>query len=77
MHYIMSDIHNDCERFREMLQRISFSKEDHLFIVGDVFDRSNHNPNPVDLYFKILSLDARCTMIRGNHDHWLATYILD
>lgn len=77
MHYVMSDIHNDYERFCEMLQLIGFSKEDHLFIVGDVFDRSLHNPNPVDLYFKILSLDTRCSMIRGNHDHWLATYILD
>lgn len=77
MHYVMSDIHNECERFSERLQLVHFSKEDHLFILGDVFDRSNHNPNPVDLYFKILSLEERCSLVRGNHDHWLASYILE
>lgn len=76
MHYVISDIHNDYKRFCKMLDKIKFSDEDYLYIVGDVFDRSNHNPNPVDLYFKILSLGNRCSVIRGNHDHWLAMYIL-
>lgn len=71
----MSDIHNDYLRFKSMLHAIQFSKQDQLYIVGDVFDRSNHEPNPVDLYFQILSLGNRCTVIRGNHDHNLALYI--
>lgn len=77
MHYVTSDIHNDNKKFCEMLNLIRFSEEDQLIILGDVFDRSNHNPNPVDLYFNILALGNRCSVIRGNHDHWLATYILE
>lgn len=75
MHYAISDIHNDYKKFCEMLDKIQFSQEDHLYIVGDVFDRTSNQPNPVDLYFKILSLGERCTVICGNHDHWLACYI--
>ena len=75
MHYVISDIHNDDSRFCEMLAKVHFSKQDHLFILGDVFDRSDFNPNPVDLYFHILELGDRCTILRGNHDQKLAAYI--
>lgn len=77
MHYVISDIHNDNRRFCELLEKIQFSENDHLYILGDVFDRSSHNPNPVDLYFNIERLGKRCDVIRGNHDHWLAMYILE
>ncbi len=76
MHYVVSDIHNDYQKFCELLKVIEFSKEDKLFILGDLFDRSDYNPNPVDLYFKVMELGDNCSMIRGNHDEWLATYIL-
>ena len=75
MHYVVSDIHNDYQKFCELLKVIKLSKEDKLFILGDLFDRSDHNPNPVDLYFKVMELEDNCSMIRGNHDEWLAAYI--
>ena len=76
MHYVVSDIHNDYQKFCELLKMIEFSKDDKLFILGDLFDRSDYNPNPVDLYFKVMELGDNCSMIRGNHDEWLAAYIL-
>ena len=75
MHYVVSDIHNDYQKFCELLKVIKLSKEDKLFILGDLFDRSDYNPNPVDLYFKVMELGDNCSMIRGNHDEWLAAYI--
>ena len=75
MNYIMSDLHNDSGRLKEMLKKIAFSENDHLFILGDLFDRSEHQPDPLGVYFTVLSLGERCTVIRGNHDHLLATYI--
>lgn len=75
MHYIISDIHNNNERLSKLLQKISFSPNDHLFILGDLFDRSIYAPAPVDLYFAILQLGERCTVVRGNHDQQLAEYI--
>lgn len=76
MHYVISNIHNDYQKFCELLKVIKLSKEDKLFIVGDLFDRSDYNPNPVDLYFKVMDLGDNCFIIRGNHDEWLAAYIL-
>ena len=76
MHYVVSDIHNDYQKFCELLKVIKLSKEDKLFILGDLFDRSDYNPNLVDLYFKVMELGDNCSMIRGNHDEWLAAYIL-
>lgn len=72
----MSDIHNNNESFCKMLELINFAKNDQLFILGDIFDRSDYNPNPVDLYFNICSLGRRCIVLKGNHDSWLASYIL-
>ena len=36
----------------------------------------NKKSNPVDLYFKVMELGDNCSIIRGNHDEWLAAYIL-
>ena len=41
MHYVVSDIHNDYQKFCELLKVIKLSKEDKLFILGDLFDRSD------------------------------------
>ena len=43
-------------------------EHDHLFILGDIFDRSSSAPDPFGVYFNILKLEDKCTMIRGNHD---------
>ena len=75
MHYVLSDVHNDNKKFCEMLKLIQFSKQDHLFILGDLFDRAAYNPEPVELYFSVLKLGEQCSLIRGNHDDSLADYI--
>lgn len=76
MHYVTSDIHNDSEKFNKLLKQIQFSGTDHIYILGDLFDRAEYNPDPIGVYFQVLELGDRCTVIRGNHDAWLAEYIL-
>lgn len=75
MHYVMSDIHNDYYSLNKMLEIINFGENDRLFLLGDLFDRGNYNPSPVDVYFTILKLEDQCTIILGNHDQELADYI--
>lgn len=75
MHYVVGDIHNENKKLRQLLRQISFGKEDHLYILGDLFDRGGEDADPVGVYFTVLELGERCTALRGNHDHWLATYI--
>ena len=77
MNYVLSDIHNDNVKFSQMLKKISFHKaSDRLFVLGDLFDRASYNPDPWGVYNTVLSLGDSCTVIRGNHDEWLADYII-
>ena len=79
MHYVIGDIHNDAERFNRMLDRIGFKKSgadaDHLYLLGDLFDRGGAAADPVGVYFTVLGLGDSCTVVEGNHERWLAAYI--
>lgn len=76
MHYVVADIHNNYERFTKLLKKIDFSKGDKLYILGDIFDRSDYNPQPLEVYYEILKLKDSCKVLAGNHDYLLADYIL-
>lgn len=75
MYYVTSDIHNDKHRLQELLHVLNLKDDDKLFILGDLFDRSNYNADPVGVYFTVLALGDRCQVIRGNHEQELAEYI--
>lgn len=75
MHYVTSDIHNDSAKLKGLLEKLELQQEDKLYILGDLFDRSNFNPDPVGVYFTILGLGDKCQVIRGNHEQELAEYI--
>ena len=63
--YVMSDIHGDYDRYIKMLEKINFSNEDKLFILGDVIDRGKHS-------IKILQdmmLRPNIFPILGNHEY--------
>lgn len=64
MIYAMSDIHGCYDEFMEMLQKINFSKEDKLYIIGDVIDRGEH---PIKLLNYVRNQE-NMTMIMGNHE---------
>ena len=49
MHYVLADVHNDNKKFSKMLKLIQFSEQDHLYILGDLFDRASYNPEPLEL----------------------------
>ena len=60
----MSDIHGEIDRFHKMLERIRFSKEDTLYIIGDVIDRA---PGGVDILKEIMAT-TNMIMLLGNHE---------
>lgn len=62
--YVVSDIHNDASGFKELLDKIAFSKDNLLIINGDIFDRGDE---PVDLYFEILK-HSNIQVVQGNTD---------
>lgn len=56
MHYIITDIHNDSWRFMKLLEKMGLKEDDHLYLLGDLFDRCMDHPDPAGVYFQTLKL---------------------
>lgn len=64
MVYVMSDIHGCYDKYRKMLEKISLSGEDTLYILGDVVDRG---PEGMKVLLDI-GKRKNVVLLRGNHD---------
>ena len=64
MTYVMSDIHGQYDKYLAMLDKIAFSDDDTLYILGDVLDRGEQ---PVELLWD-MSLRPNVIPILGNHE---------
>ena len=64
MIYVMSDIHGAYDQYLQMLEKISFSQEDTLYVLGDAVDRG---PEPVKLLQDMASRE-NVYLIMGNHE---------
>lgn len=62
--YVISDIHGMYDKFMGLLEKICFSDEDTLYVLGDVIDRG---PDPIKTLFKIREMPNVIFMI-GNHE---------
>ncbi len=71
MRYIVSDIHGCKKQYLELLEKIQFSNQDHLYILGDSVDRGKH---PIEVLQYIMK-QKNVTYIMGNHDYRLYTFI--
>lgn len=69
--YVMADIHGHGKLFHDLLQEISFSDRDTLYILGDVVDRG---PDGIKLLFEIMDR-PNVIFIMGNHEDILLRYI--
>ena len=68
MKYVISDIHGCYEEFMELLEKISFSEQDELFVLGDVLDRG---PEPIKTMQEIMGRE-NITFLLGNHEYMFA-----
>ena len=64
MTYVISDIHGCYTEFLELLDKIGFSDEDELFVLGDAMDRG---PDSIKV-IQDLMRRPNVTYILGNHD---------
>lgn len=62
--YVMSDCHGRYDKFIKILEQINFSKNDVLYILGDVIDR---NENGIDILLYIME-HSNIHFIMGNHE---------
>ena len=69
--YVMSDLHGVYDKFIEMLEKINFSKEDKLYILGDVVDRGEHSIKILQYIMKSDNIE----LILGNHEDMFISYL--
>ena len=73
MTYLMSDIHGHYDEFIQMLVKINFSKDDELYLLGDVIDRG---PLPITLLLYILQ-QPNIILLMGNHEKMMIDALSD
>lgn len=64
MNYVLSDIHGDYEKYRQMLELINFSDNDILYVLGDVIDRGK---NSIKILLDMMSRMNVIPLV-GNHE---------
>lgn len=67
MHYVMSDIHGLYYEFLKMLEKIDFTDNDTLYIIGDVIDRGPFGIKLLDY----IRENKNIVLIRGNHEQMM------
>ena len=68
MTYVISDIHGDYKKFKEILSQISFKERDTLYILGDLLDYGEESMELIG----DLSVRLNVFCIAGEHDYLAA-----
>ena len=66
--YAISDIHGCAKTFKALLDRISFSKEDELYLLGDYIDRGPDSKGVIDHIWHLQETGHIVRCLRGNHE---------
>jgi serine/threonine protein phosphatase 1 len=74
--WAITDIHGCADTFAALLQRINFSREDTLFLLGDYIDRGPHSKQVLDTILELRATGHRVECLLGNHD-WVLLHALD
>ena len=62
--FVISDLHGQFVLLQLLLEKIGFSDNDELYILGDIMDRG---PNSIDIYYFVKAMD-NIHLIKGNHE---------
>ena len=63
----MSDIHGQYNAYQKMLEKLKFSEDDFLYVLGDVIDRG---PDGIEIIKDLMRRD-NAELILGNHEFML------
>ena len=73
--FAITDIHGCYKTFRQLLDKIDFTKNDQLFILGDLINRGPYSDKVIDHIKKLIKNDFQIFPLRGNHEQLvLATH---
>ncbi len=63
--YVLSDLHGHFQIFKKMLEKIHFSDDDLLYILGDCCDRG---PQSLEIYLFLQEHLDNMILLKGNHE---------
>jgi len=66
--YVISDIHGCAKTFKALVDRISFSREDELYLLGDYIDRGPDSKGVIDHIWDLLETGYTVHCLTGNHE---------
>lgn len=68
--FAISDIHGCFTTYKALLETIQFSKDDELYLLGDMIDRGPHSKAVMDDVMDMIEQGYKITPIMGNHE-WM------
>lgn len=71
MVYVMADIHGCYREYKELLEKVDFSENDELYVLGDIVDRG---PEPVKVLWDMM-MRPNVYPILGNHEYMALTVL--
>lgn len=71
MNYVISDIHGCLDQFLKLLEKINFTEQDELYLLGDMVDRG---PEPMKVLLHARTL-PNAHPLMGNHDYAALTLL--
>ncbi|GAB4346506.1 MAG: metallophosphoesterase family protein [Flammeovirgaceae bacterium] len=69
--WVIPDIHGCLDTFLSLLEKVKFSKEDYLFLLGDYIDRGKNSAGVLDKIIELQSSGFQIFAIRGNHEQMM------
>jgi len=71
--YVFSDVHGHCKTLTRLLEQVSPSDEDDIFMLGDMIDRG---PDPIGVIETCFELAQKgATVLSGNHEDLMLTFL--
>ena len=71
MTYFVSDLHGEYDLFEKLLEKIQFSKEDKMYVCGDILEKGDSSVRLAKYIFSFPNISC----IMGNHErHFLKYY---
>lgn len=67
MKYVVSDIHGNHDLLVDLLRKIKFSRNDTLFVIGDIIDKGKDVPKLFELFFERIKNNV--VLLAGNHEY--------
>ena len=66
--FAIGDIHGCANTFVKLIDRLSISTSDQVFLLGDLINRGNDSKAVIDTVLKLQETDFQIYPIRGNHE---------